>query len=274
MMNVSTMINSRTFNSIENILDKSSFRSNPIDRDLMLYKSCINTVSLLYRRKGDKDIHDVILESMKDSRYVAISNPTTVITVVPVIINNEEIGEKITSVYNYNRDNLINNNNIDGKERHTLITMITDGSTILSLAFGLLQLFLVNYGGAESFTRWRWDNKSSIRDLFKSICTIYWIFKDNSCYLNDGTGISNNKELVTALIEKFIDVKTEEIGEPDDEIVNLYANIVYKFFSAYYICTSDDIINLVDLGGIDILLEDIYDEFYEKEESKDGEESE
>lgn len=273
MMNVSTMINSRTFNSIENILDKSSFRSNPITADPMLYKTCINTVSLLYREKDDKDKRNTILKSMEESRYVAISNPTTVITVVPVVINNEEIGRKIAGVYNCNRDNLINNNNIDGKERYTLITMVTDGSTILSLAFGLLQLFLVNYGGAESFNRWSWDNKSSIRDLFKSICTIYWIFKDNSCYLNDGTGISNNKELVTALMEKFIDVKTEEIGEPDDKIVNLYAYIVYKFFSAYYTCTSDDIINLVDLGGIDILLADSIDEFYKKEELKDGEES-
>lgn len=249
MINVNTMINSNTFSSIENILDKSSFRSTEIDRDPILYKICKNMI-LSKSKKCDEEttMYNYIIDSLAYSRYVAIANNSTRLVVVPVVINSNDIADEICS---FKQENYINSVTIDDRKWHILITMVTDKSTILSLATGLFYLLIMNYGGFCN-----WDDHYSTINFFKAVCTIYWLFRDSSCYINDGTNITNNKELIAALIDNVMEIQFNGNIRPSDYAIEKYAMITSKIFTAYDICISDDIINLVDAEGINVLLEE------------------
>lgn len=247
MINVSTMINSNTFSSIENILDKSSFRSTEIDRDPMLYKICRNMILSKSKKYDEKtDMYEHIIDSLAYSRYVAIANNSTRLIVVPVVIDSSSVTEEICLS---KQENYINSITVDDRKWHILITMVTDKSTILSLATGLFYLLVMNYGGFYD-----WSSANSTINFFKAICTIYWLFRDSSCYINDGTYITNNKELIADLIDTVMEMQFNGNIIPSDSIIKIYAEITSKIFTGYDICISDDIIDLVDAEGINVIL--------------------
>lgn len=207
MISVNTILTK--FGSIENILDKSSFRSNVLLKNYNLAMHVHNILSMAF--KNSKECEDYfndlfIVTPDYDIRYTmcAQSDQEDILVVVPIMIDEDSVVAKNLEDVR----NIVDTAYFDNKRYIIMIAFLTSDYEKINIATGLMEMFIQMYGGIHN-----WRDRDTILAFFKSVCLVNCIMEEyhdtQFTYIAIGTIIDivhKNIDMDDILIDRYVEM--------------------------------------------------------------------
>lgn len=217
MINVNTILTK--FGSIENILDKSSFRSNVLLKNYDLARHVHGILSMAF--KNSKECIDYfndlfIITPDYDIRYTmcAQSDQEDILVVVPIMIDDDSVvAENLGDARN-----IVDTAYFDNKRYIIMIAFLTSDYEKVNITTGLMEMFIQMYGGIHN-----WRDKDTIMAFFKSVCLV-------NCIMNEYHNVDVAAATIIDIVHKNVDM--------DDILVDRYVEVM-KYIISYCISKTD-----------------------------------
>lgn len=256
MINVDYLIDK--FGTINNILDKSSFRSNVLVKNPTLTKLIDNIFAQVFGKNDDSVYRYFESRLMSDPdteiRYTMCSEKgqKEILIVAPFIIDKNSIKDDNGRLKNIK--NIVDTVECEGRRYVILIPLLDDDYIVRDLTIGLIEFFAQAYGGIKD----GFYDIDSVKNLLKALCIVRYIMANSkSTTDSESTYDTGSTDFMISMSAKMIDDIHYDIHSDEDhyKVQNLiyrrseeYANLILHLmkFSMFY----DDLYSFVELNGL------------------------
>ena len=234
------------FGTIDNILDKSSFKSNVLVKNSLLVNLIDNIFSQVF---GWEDITYEYFQAMLISdpdtniRYTMCSQKgeKEILVVAPFVIDKASIPDEKDILRN--TKNIVDTIECEGRRYTILIPFLDDDYKMRDLALGLTEFFAQAYGGIKD----GFPDMDSVMHLLKALCIVSYIMRHSKKYQDDGEKYSSTStEFMISISEEMID----KVHYAEEKYAN--QNLIYKRSKEY----AEMMDHLMELSGREV---DLYD---------------